>query len=254
MQTSVSTIAGMADECGLAIKGQTLYATAATGGHVYSLNLVTNGDGTFGDGQSFLVEGQHGPASIAVDDENVYFASIGDRTDVTNGAVGSVKIGGGLNRGLTLLGGGEPDHLVQGATSLFWIDESTGAIMTVPKNPASPPVKPTTLVSFDTAPPQVLAFAGGRLYYGTVLAIVGLDPDGKNPVTLASDEHGLYPSSIAVDGTNVYWGGGDGIHKVAIAGGDPTLIAIDPSPSTLVVDSTRIHWTNGKNEIWTALK
>ena len=240
------------DRCGLAIQNGMLFGTQYQGGHVFSVDLTTNQDGTFGATVNFLAEGLKGPASLVVDATSVYVANGNAQDDVSEGSIVKLAIGGTIDHNTILTSGlSAPDDIVADDVNVYWLDTNAQTINSVAKSGGM--AKAITPAP-DMAGPQALALHGGRLYWATALAIMSANVDGSDVRALESNEQGIYGNAIAVDDSFIYWGGGDGIHKLPIAGGTSTLVSTDSEPATLAIDATRVYWSNAQNEIWTALK
>jgi hypothetical protein len=51
-------------------------------------------------------------------------------------------------------------------------------------------------------------------------------------------------TAIVLDSSNAYYAAGNGIFKVAIEGGTPTLLAMASTPIGIAVDSANVYWMN----------
>jgi hypothetical protein len=82
-----------------------------------------------------------------------------------------------------------------------------------------------------------------RWQEGFVGAIVKVPLDGSVPTTLVSDQ-GI-PSSIAVDGTSVYWTAGSSVTRVPIDGGTPAAMVVGQlRPAAIAIKGDRVFWLN----------
>ena len=70
---------------------------------------------------------------------------------------------------------------------------------------------------------------------------------GGIPAVLAS---GSYPSTLALDGTSIYWSTLDSVMKESLDGGRPTMIAGGQKrPRGLAVDTKSVYWTSDDGNI-----
>jgi hypothetical protein len=98
------------------------------------------------------------------------------------------------------------------------------------------------------ASPRHVALDNTHVFYvDSKNAHVGqLNKDGSAKVDLAlGGTKNNYPQGLAIDGTNVYWGGIDGVlFRCAIGGcaNAPTGVANTTSFRDLVVDATNVYW------------
>jgi hypothetical protein len=128
-------------------------------------------------------------------------------------------------------------QIVSDATALYWIVPELDGILSVGKDGSN-------LSQIVTGDPGALAVDTNYLYWTdlTANAVYRANKDGSGVVTLASESAG---SAIALDGSNVYWGGDTMILECAISGceGIPTTLASNQAGiAALAVDSTSVYW------------
>jgi hypothetical protein len=200
--------------------------------------------------ETVLAAGLTGPASIATDGVNVYFA--------TFSGVMEVPVGGGSP--VTLASGeAQPRAVVTDGTSVFWIVDpgcvDCGSIMQVPVGGGSP-----VAIATGQDGPAGLAIDSTNVYWTTAFAAgetVSTMPKGGGAiVTLAT---GQTPSSVAVDATSVYWTN-DGqcspgctgtVVKEPKGGGPTTILASGQTfPSGIAVDSANVYWEDALGALW----
>ncbi len=89
----------------------------------------------------------------------------------------------------------------------------------------------------------------GHVYWADYDTVNAIPSGGGTSVTLASAPDALGPSSMATDGTHIYWVN-DGrypgsVEKVSLGGGNVTILATDQNgPDSVAVDGTHVYWTN----------
>jgi hypothetical protein len=140
-------------------------------------------------------------------------------------------------------------------TTVYWTNYDDGTVMKCPVAGCTQPA----LVASGQSYPSGIAVDGANVYWinsGTpnVLpdggitgtgAVMKAPVDGGVPMTLASAL--VDPWALAIDSTNVYWGGG-AIMRCALAGcgGKPTAFAaIAGGVSGIVADDVAVYWTGG---------
>lgn len=220
---------------GLALDSTSVYWT--TGANL--LRRAPLGGGTISP-----VVSTSSPQIVLVANGSAYWQEYGTNT------IQSLLLAGGSAALFASSTGGETiqGYLAADATTLYW-----GATTTLYATPlgggTSVPVVTGLFNLHD------IAVDGGELFWtdlangGTVGAA---DKDGSNPRTLASGRPG--PSTLAVDGTHVYWtengisgAAPSALMRVPRSGGDPVPLQTWPRDTVgqavdVVVDDEAIYW------------
>ena len=124
-----------------------------------------------------------------------------------------VPVGGGAVTTLVknVLGQPYDDYVVHDATTVYWTEQATGNVYSVPKTGGKPKVLATSLTSGTVSPDIVVD--GNNIYALLPFSLVRFPKTGGTPVTLASTQGGSADSynagggsvALAVDDTYVYW-------------------------------------------------
>lgn len=225
------------------------------------------------------------PLAIAVDDAGVYWGDIFGvwMCPKKNCSLSVVTVSGSVS-------GQQIVSLAIDDVSVFWT-EQTASVLTAPKdgqNQSGLPLwdgdattqnvatdgqrvyftaddgllhgvgvdggAPFAIGSPSLSPSYGVALDGDQVFW-TVQdpydgVVNGATLDSLSPVPLASSLRS--PSSIATDGTNLYWiatiadaGSAQGVYTCVIASCTPTLIATgSPYLASIVVDDTAVYWTD----------
>jgi hypothetical protein len=190
---------------GMAIDATSLYWCGASSDMAVGGAVVMKVDKMGGSPITLAAEPQFWNASPAVDATNVYYAT--GRPPTMNGVSGAVVS--------VPVAGGTPRTLVSGP------DVYVGSV----------------------------AVEGSYVYYVTEPYLQGPDTLMRVPVgggaatTLASESAPIV--ALAVDSTNVYWGGsGIGLKSMPLAGGATTEPAPCQFPTGIAVNNTSLYWVN----------
>jgi hypothetical protein len=177
---------------------------------------------------------QSAPQRLATDGKNVYFAS------VYRGAVMQVPVGGGS---VTTLASGqvEPMGVAVDSTDVYFTDEGVNASGAVVKVPIGGGAITTLAANLPT--PDQIALDDANVYFTTITGTPGvmkIAKTGGTPSRLAT----ATSLSLAVGGSNVYFGEGSSVVSVPVGGGQPaTLATADVAPFALAIDSQNLYWT-----------
>jgi hypothetical protein len=96
-----------------------------------------------------------------------------------------------------------------------------------------------------TTQPHVVADATG-VYWNCPTGLMRMPSVDMAPITLVPGVGPLFGDSVnglGVDGTSLYWLGGEGVQKVPIGGG-PTATVVHESASIFAVDDAFVYWIN----------
>ena len=164
-----------------------------------------------GNGATMLISGELGAAAIAVDPSAMYWV---DYQAAPGGEVRKAGLDGASDKTFAA-GQINAGFCVIDAGHLYW----------------------TTGGDFDA-----------QQMTGTPGAVMRVDKDGQNLLTIASNEG--FPSGLAVDSASVYWVDySDGTVRAApIGGGAITTLAKGQAyPVGIAIDDEAIYWTNMGN-------
>lgn len=175
---------------------------------------------------------------IAVDATHLYWTE--------TGKVVSIPLAGGTP--VVLATGGLPGALAIDGSFVYFAERNSPnqAIKRVPLGGGTV----TTLASLPGVSPVDLAINATHLYYisntsagPNTGAVVKIPLAGGAPITLASSQPN--PQAIAIDGSNVYWTGGD-LMTLALTGGTPTSLftGLGSNSFGLTSDGSSVFWTN----------
>lgn len=177
---------------------------------------------------------------------------VDEQTDNNNcGGCGQVCTGtctGG--RCLITLSTGGAYAVAVDSTTVYWTAPTIPAVLSVPIAGGTP----QTLATAGLTQPTMIAVTGG-IYVADpnpntgTSAVLSIPPGGGLPTTLASGQAGI--TSIAADGTNVYWvtQAGGTVVKEPVDGGLAVTLwsSASTSPYGIAVDSTNVYWTFSGN-------
>jgi hypothetical protein len=207
-----------------------------------------------------IVEGQR-PSRLAVDSTNVYWTN--STANFSEWTLMKKPLQGGAP--VALVSDRNMGDFAVGATSVYWTEVQGGKVMRVPISGGTP----ETIASNEPRPFKV-AVDAQSIYWSTLSTADCPDGgltcasggtlkraalDGSAPKTLAS--HIELPSSIVVDGTNVYWAApgsnitNGSIYKVKLEGGTPQALAshVWSLHDAIAISATNIYWIqNGQTD------
>jgi hypothetical protein len=117
-----------------------------------------------------------------------------------------------------------------------------GVLMKVPKAGGNP----TSIASSNQQPPGQLAVDATNLYSSSFGAgVFKLPLAGGPPVVLASG--GAY--NLVIAGQTVVWSSANGLRRVPIAGGTPVEISPETTARSLATDGTDVFWGRGNGQV-----
>jgi hypothetical protein len=185
-----------------------------------------------------LASWQEHPIDVAVDGEDVYFA-----THAAPGTIGRVSTSG---RGLQTLAADEdsPVALAVDATHVYWLSfgnfEGTSAALRRVERAGG---EPETLAA-ATGHPHTLALDAAHVYWSDDAGLRRLPKSGGAPEVVAAVRSVV---AIALDGTHVYLKEGYGrgaISRIPRTGGALERLAEDQGADSLAQDGEALYWTS----------
>jgi hypothetical protein len=208
-----------------------------------------------GGSTTVLAQGQLSTGSIAVDATHAYFASAGSEAKgYTDGEIRKVPLKGG-NAVVVATAQLSPNDLAVVGDYLYWVNLGSkgnnyldGSLWRISLKDAQP--TPTKLADkllypnrLDLDPQHVFLAAS------TAPGIFKVKLDDQK-LTLVVSPQKIYPYTIALSPTDIYFGATDdlkkgSVHRVSKVGGTPLkLAAMDRVPYGLAVDESRIYWAD----------
>jgi sugar lactone lactonase YvrE len=181
-----------------------------------------------GGAATSLAANLESPEAIAVDDQDVFFA--------TKTSIAKVAKSGGTP---TVLASQQDTiwDLALDADFVYWAtDRDCGALKRVPKNSTQ-----RQTLSSDQGWPWAIAVDDSFLYWidGQAGRVMKLDKSGAGvPVLLASRGSAR---RMAIDASGVYAQAGGDILSIASTGGEPVTLAADIADH-LALDDTHVYW------------
>jgi hypothetical protein len=240
----------------IALDATDVYFTAPDAGQVM---VVSKTGGPFG-----ILAYVESPGAIAVDDQDVFFATqtavmkaaktgggyevlawddtVADLaidadfvywvTDLDCGSVKRIPKTG--NNGVTLASNqGLPWAVAVDESFVYWLEAQSNRVMKLDKSGAGVPV-PLAVEPLA----RHLAVDGSDLYFTTSNGVATVVSTGGGAVTLAESS----ATAITTDDIYVYWVGA-GIHRISKAGGAPERRTLgDAIGSAIAVDSTHVYF------------
>ncbi len=137
------------------------------------------------------------------------------------------------------------------STSVYWVQEASGAVMKVPINGGTPQT-----LAVGGGGVNFIAIDGTSVYFtnetsGQIMK-APLDGDGGQTVTLTQAGTGATPAGVAVDGVAVYWANLNAgtIDTVPLGGGIATPLASGLTlPILVTLDAQNVYVTCGDGTI-----
>ena len=173
-----------------------------------------------------------GGPSLAVDATSVYWAASGD------GTIMKVPLDGGV---LTTLASGQTSAggIAVDATSVYW---TSAGLMKLPLAGGTPALLSAEFIN-DTITVGPAGVYGTNGSDGPVSVPLG----GGATRTLAAGSGNSNTYGIAVDATSLYWTDFNSpgtVSKVALDGGQSTMLATGNTAEGIAVDATNVYWVN----------
>lgn len=216
-----------------------------------------------GSNISTVIQTLPDPRGITEDNNNVYWVDYFDTSvdQIDNTGLGFSYDWPVFDAGAPVTATyAHPIHLAIDGTTIYWTSNTTGDILSVPKNNAGS-VAPSVLATGQNYP-LAIAVDATNIYWtnqGTALnppydgSVMQQVKDGSSaPITLASGEGN--PFSIATDGTNVYWVDNTNpglVKQIPVGGGTPiTLAQNEGAPYSIALDPAGVM--SGRQVYWTS--
>jgi hypothetical protein len=180
---------------------------------------------------TFLATNQGGMYSLAIDSQNVYWAS--------GTAVASAPLAGGTPTTLATNQDSSQGVAVD-ANNVYWTTYLGGTVMSVPIGGGNP----TTLAS-NWLEATAIAVDATDVYWADYLGATAMVPIGGGSPSAVSGVHGA--QSLAVDSTNLYWSGGV-VAAVPLGGGSATTL-FSCGRQGLALDATTVYFGCGVSSV-----
>jgi hypothetical protein len=202
------------------------------------------------NGSTLLATTEQGSSSVATDGTNVYWAE--------SDSIRAVSVTGGLSFTIASQQSG-PRSLVLDATNAYWVNlvanpsgAGSASLMKASKSGGAP-----TQLASNLTPFAEIAVDAQSVYWVDGATVKRVPSGGGNESVVATTETSVFPSPVAVDATNLYWGqtffvAGTVAHtgvvlKVPLAGGPVvTLASIPDSAAALAVDGSQLYVAGGE--------
>ncbi len=244
--------------------------------HAYYTSCDDGGGGAFGvplagGAPIALARGQHCPAALALDDENVYVAGLDDGgivkvprdgdTPTTIASSGDAPLGVAVDRcnvywntqaGALMkapVDGGAPTLLarcegicgrpVVHASAVYWADSRRGTIETSTGDGGPPGV-----VASGFQDVTGMAVTDTDVYVANGYGVVRAPLEGGAPVGVGLPT-GAPVGAIAADGASIYFTSWESIWRIGPTDVQPALLAASQGdPNAIALDGTSVYWTN----------
>lgn len=240
-------------QCGLAVEGDTLFATSYSLGKVVELSLRSNGEWVIG--ASGTLYGQlTTPSSLALTKDAVIVTEIeaGRVTAIPRSRGASVVLAEGQVR---------PDdvHVYTSSEGTFAYfvergarDGADGAIKRVDAGLSGTAVVQT--LAAGLAYPRGIEAIDGRIYFAAGEGIYSVPMTGGTPSPLATDRL-VSNTPFTVDPSFAYFYKAGGIAKVRLSDGSDVTPRYERTglPVALAVDEGRLFWADGAS-VWSTAK
>ena len=180
-------------------------------------------------------------ASLAVDDQNVYFV------DESDGTLNSAPKGGGIVSTIFTAPSAPvtATNLALDGSSIYWIlrapGDSGGSILKIDKSGQ------TTLPLARKIKEQLKSIAAdsSNVYWANDAFIMKVSTSGGQ-ATAVGGGGGKNPTSVAVDDKSIYWTADGFVFSLGKSGGVPTVFAHgQDNADHMTLDATNAYWTSG---------
>jgi hypothetical protein len=218
---------------GVAVDATTIYWTDANG--VFSCPIA----GCVGSPKA-LSDVPSSESRLVIDDTNFYFS-----LSTFDGIDKCPKTG--CQDAPTRMSTVDVIYMAPSPSSLFAITEtSPSSLLSI--SLSDPPVSSVLIASVD--PGGGVAYHAGNLYWEDGVSVLTCDPTACAPKALASMPSYYYAGPLIADDSAVVWAA-DGIHETILATGVDTLIAnMSNGASQLAMDATNVYWGGGDGVYW----
>jgi hypothetical protein len=134
-------------------------------------------------------------------------------------------------------------------TSVYWTEQTAGAVMKVPLTGGTPSVVTTANSPWD------IALDATNVYWTSTVDGVMKAPKGGGAATALSTPGPTLPTAgIAVNATNVYWGSQfpAGVSTVPVQGGPQSVVYAETmatAAGALALEETSLYWADMSNAV-----
>jgi hypothetical protein len=225
----------------IAVGPSNVYWTdAGSGGFIYSTPLTGGGSGVAG-----AFGGDCGVMGLTIDATTIYgITRTGSCSSLTTGAIKSVPMAGGsVTTVAASAGGGYPTQswhcMAVDSTNLYFTNFDIEYVFKVPKAGGSV-TNLTPSPQTDPGVPMAIVVSGSNLFWNTQTGGVMQMPTSGGGIT--SLPTGTTGSSIAVDGSYVYYISGGALKRLPLTGSTPVTLVASGAVGPLVIDTNNVYY------------